>query len=296
MNTKELIQKQMEEIYLSGKYKIVDLSLIENIKNLEVSKEVLEVQKYFLESYREYLENIKTLPEELQPLFLKALKHDEIVANHTLEKVNPFTISMYMLAKSKPALDKLLEKKEPLDSLDFQKIHQRLLDKTTSSENDLEYRMENTTFVGSFYKGERQIEYLPIDYKFIPEAVERLLEIYNQNDDDMELAFLKPLKIHGLVAGLQIFKDGNTRFARMLQYVSLYNSTMRYIDKNLPSPALYASKTYYPMREKYRTLIRELVLNNDPENWNKWFIFNYHRFEEQIMVNEENIKSLKMIL
>ena len=33
MNTKELIQKQMEEIYASGKYKIVDLSFFESVKD-----------------------------------------------------------------------------------------------------------------------------------------------------------------------------------------------------------------------------------------------------------------------
>ena len=202
-----------------------------------------------------------------------------------------------MHAKSKPALDKLLETKDSLTSLDFQRLHRRLLDKTPSGENNLEYRMENTTFVGDFLPGgERQIDYLPIDYKLIPEAVSKLLELYNQRPDNIELAFLKPLIIHGLIAGLQIFKDGNTRFGRMLQYVSLYNSTVNFIDSSLPSPALYASKTYYPMREKYRRLIHELALGNDSDIWNKWFIFNYHRFEDQIMVNEQNIKSLKMIL
>lgn len=284
---------ELEEQIKNGDYKQADLSLFNKIRNIEISRDALDLEKFVLESYQEYLENIKSLPNEIRPLFLKALKNEEVVASHSLEKVNPFTISLYMLAKKKPALDRLLEIDGNLKSNDFKRIHYKLLENTPSSEEEIKYRDTNNLFVGYYIDNKRVIEYLPIDYKLIPKAVLEFLNFYNQKETNFEYAFFKCFIIHGLLSGLQIFKDGNTRFARMLQYVDFYKNTKEFIDKNLELPALYTSKTYYPYRKQYRELIKQIVLDNSDEIWNKWFIFNYHRFEDQIRINEENIKSLK---
>ena len=296
VSTNKEVLLEIERYMQSGDYKVVGLDFLERIQDIKASIEVLDLQKEFLESYRNYLENIKTLPINIQPLFLKAIKNDEVVANHGLERINPFTISMYMLSRKKSALDKLLELDGPLTTNDFKRLHYTLLKNTPTSEETPEFRKENSIFVGYYQNGKRIIEFFPIDYKSIPTAVCEFLNYYNNQDINFEQSFIKPLIVHGLISGLQIFKDGNTRFARMLQHAILYDSTVKYLDSSLPSPALYSSKTYYPFREKYRYLIKNLITENSNEAWNQWFTFNYHRFEDQVMVNEENIRELKKTL
>lgn len=296
VSTNKEILAEIDSYMKSGNYKVVGLDFLERIYDIKVSSNVLELQKEFLELYRNYLENIRSLPEGIQSLFLKAIKNDEIVANHGLERINPFTISMYMLSKRKSALDKLLEIDGDLTATDFKRLHYTLLKNTPTSEETPEFRKENSIFVGYYHNGKRVIEFFPIDYKSIPMAVSEFLKYYNNQSINVEESFIKPLIVHGIVSGLQIFRDGNTRFARMLQHGILYDSTIKHIDSNLSAPALYSSKTYYPFREKYRYLIKNLIMENNDEVWNQWFTFNYHRFEDQLMVNEENIRELKKTL
>jgi len=293
MNTNEEYLFPLDEIIESGKYKVVDLNFFNYLNNLEFTKEVLEEEKVFLESYYQYIQEIKSLPADLQTLFLKALKNDEIVSSHSLEKVNPFMVSMYMLTKRKTAMDKLLSLKHPITSQDFKRLHYTLLENTPSSEENLKFREINNIFVGYYLNGEREIEYIPIDYKLIPQAVLKLLDYYNREESSYQLAFLKGFIVHALIAGLQIFKDGNTRFGRLFQHKILFDSTKKFIEPSLELPALYASKNYYLYRKQYRDLIKNLVIYNDQESWNKWFVFNFHRFEDQIMMNEGHIKTLK---
>lgn len=296
LGTNKELLNDIECVIKSGEYKVVDLEFLKKVHDIKLRKEVLEEQKGFLEVYKNYLENIKTLPDDILPLFFKTIKNDEIVSNHSLEKINPFAVSLLMLKEKKTALDKLLEIDKPLTSNDFLKLHYTLLKDTPTSLEKVEFRSENNIFVGSYVNGIRQIEYFPINYKLIPDAVKLILDYYNYEELDIEDSFIKPFIIHGLVSGIQIFKDGNTRFARMLQHAVLYESTIKFIDSSLTSPALYSSKTYYPYRGKYRYLIKNLVALNNDEAWNNWFLFNYHRFEDQVMVSEENIRELKKIL
>lgn len=296
MNTEEDLVNSMEEIIKSGLYKMVDLDFLSYAPKLKIAKDILEIQKSFLENYKEYLEEIKSLPEELQILYLKALKNQEVVNNHSLEKVDSFAVSMYMLSKKKTALDKFLEIDTPLKSVDFKNLHYTLLKNTPSSQASLKYRQTNTIFVGYYINNQREIEYIPIDYKLIPEAVSKILEFYNQEEASLEFAFVKPFLIHGLIAGSQIFKDGNTRLARMFQHVLFFNMTRKFLETNLKFPALYTSNTYLLYRNQYRDLIKKLVTENNDEIWNKWIKFNYHRFEDQLMINNKNLKFLKKTL
>lgn len=296
MNIEEDLINTMEEIIKSGLYKMVDLDFLTSVKNIKISNDVLELERNFLENYQEYLENIKTLPKELQILYLKALKNQETVNNHSLEKVDSFMVSMYMLTRKKIAIDKFLEIDEPITSLDFKNLHYTLLKDTPSNQASLKYRETNTIFVGYFINDKRKIEYIPIDYKLIPSAVQEILNFYNEEETNLEFAFLKPILIHGLIAGSQIFKDGNTRLARMFQHVLFFNMTKKFLDQDLKLPAIYTSNTYLLYRNQYRDLIKRLVIDNDNEIWNKWLKFNYHRFEDQLIVNNQNLKILKKTL
>lgn len=287
--------EEINNLRKSNTIKVVGLDFFDGIENIKLSKEVLEFEKILLEQYRNYINNIKSLPSDIQVLYKEVIKNEEIVANHSLERLNPFMVSLYMLNDKETALDYLISLKRDINIYDFKRIHHILLKYTSANEGE-DFRLENSKFVGKFINGERIIDYFPIDYTLIYEAVSRFLNYYNSEEVNYELAFIKPFIIHGLIAGLQVFNDGNTRFARILQYFSFYDATNKFIDNNIDIPVLYASKTYYPYRAKYRTLIKNLVCENDFEAWNSWVIFNMKRFEDAIMAYDYNILELKKTL
>jgi len=287
--------EEIDNLRKSNTIKVVGLDFLDNIENIKLSKEVLEFLKNIIEEYKIYIDKIKSLPNDIQILYKEAIKNEEVVSNHSLERLNPFMVSLYMLNDKETALDYLISLKRDINVYDFKRLHYILLEYTNSFQDE-NFRLENSKFVGKFINGERVIDYFPIDYTLIDEAVSKFLDYFNFHETNYEMAFIKPFIIHGLLAGLQIFNDGNTRFARMLEYYSFYLSTIDFIDSNINTPLLYASKTYYPYRGKYRSLIKDLVCKNDFDAWNMWFIFNMKRLEDAIMGYDYNIDELKKTL
>ena len=127
--------------------------------------------------------------------------------------------------------------------------HKFLLKGTNSQKYvDKKYRTDNKACVGKVLPdGSRKINYFGINYEDIDEAIERVLNFYNSDIFD-EHIFLKSQIIHGLLASLQMFDDGNTRYARILQNIKLYSLTKKYLDPSLNSPVLYGTKSYFPYR------------------------------------------------
>ena len=102
--------------------------------------------------------------------------------------------------------------------------------------------------------------------------------------------------MHGLIAVLQVFEDGNTRLARCFQHITLQDLTNKTISNNLfelPLPAIYFSKNYIPYRKEYRELLASIALNPNNEAWNEWISFNLHRMQDRIFANEESLALLK---
>lgn len=105
--------------------------------------------------------------------------------------------------------------------------------------------------------------------------------------------FLKSQIIHAIIACLQIFDDGNTRYARILQNLKLYELTNRQLNFLLDAPVLYGTRSYYPYRGKYRELIADLVLSPNNESWFNWFEFNLNRMEDQMYLIDQKISQYK---
>ena len=120
-------------------------------------------------------------------------------------------------------------------------------------------------------------------------------QYYNESDNCKQNIFFKSFLIHGIIAALQVFDDGNTRLARLLQNTNIYKQTKDLIDNNLNSPALYVTRAYYPQRNEYRSLIRNMAIEPNNENINNWIKFNLRRTEDTLYCNNEKVEKVKLL-
>ena len=141
---------------------------------------------------------------------------------------------------------------------------------------------------------EIKIRYFSLPYTDIDEAIDKTLNFYN-SDYYNENLFLQPQIIHGLIASLQMFDDGNTRYARILQNIKLHELTNRQYDDSFEGPTLYGTRAYFPFRDKYRELIGNLATNPDNDNWNEWFDFNLNRMEDQVYFLDNKLEQYRKI-
>lgn len=166
-------------------------------------------------------------------------------------------------------------------------------------------RTANNSFVGKFktengrIKFVDDVSYIPIDYSDINEALDKILDILNKKDFvNIESIFVNPIFLHGFIAALQCFKDGNSRLARILFHCKLWQLTNFFYNSNLESPALFTSEAilHYEKQEIYRELIKQIAINPNNENFNKWLQFNLLLVEKQIYLNQDKMHECMRIL
>lgn len=299
MSTQERLL-ELERLRTSGDYAIAKIEMLDQINNLELTSKLDSHIKYLNDVFMEYLEELMELdghkPGMLE--FLKAIRVADVEANHGLERENPFMILLYSQMSRETAMGRLIKyakNGKELSGKDVFSIHNTLLTGTLS-EGESSIRTDNYTFVGGQVNGVMEIDYFPIDYNDIGNAANALANIYN-NQLSGELynnLFIQPFLIHGLFAALQMFKDGNTRMGRIMQHALLWRNIGTTTEYNFDSPAIFATKSYYPYRKQYRDKINDLVLYGDNDAWGKWFEFNLDRLEDAIDFNKKNIHELKL--
>lgn len=286
--------QRAEEMRSSGQYPVVNLNIFDAIAYLELSDWTLEHEQDVLEKYTKYLDDINNLSKTKKEQYLHAIKKIEIQKNHSLEQEDPYMLTLYMEGKRQYAIDYLLKnQKYPLDTLTREKIivsHKKLLDGTSSQKyikND--YRQDNLAYVCKSGRGDLQIHYFSLPCEDIEESIMNLTVYYNSTIHD-NYTLIKPTIIHGLVGALQVFNDGNTRFARTLQALKTYELTERNLGYYFPTPAFYTSDAYFDYRKQYRNKIADIAINPDNESWNNWVNFNLNRIEDQIFYMDNKVK------
>jgi len=292
------IDKEIEEYMSSGKYPVVNLDIFKQLEHIEISEMNKDHIQYTLELYKNYLDNIEQLPENYRIKFLETLKAAEIMDNQKLEQENSFLISLYMTVMGNNSIDEIIKiNKNQLKSEDIIVLQKLLLEGTPGDKKEtIGYRQNNRSFVGRINNGVREIQYFPLRYNEIEQAVEKFTAYYNQPEVKDTDIFIKPFIIHGLLASLQCFRDGNTRLSRLLQHTKLWHLTNDKLDTMLPTPAIYISRSYYPYRNEYREKIKNIVINMDDHSWNDWFSFNLNRLEDQLYYIDNNLEQFKKIL
>lgn len=288
----EQIEKERQFYIEKGHVKVCGKNIIELLRNYKLQGSLQGIFEYTTESYLEYIDELLQLPEELQKKFLKVLKNADIIDNQSLEKEDSFLISLYLQSTRKHAIDLLLCK-DNLTKQDILDAH-GLLMKGTSTEdsyNHYKFRQNNGKFVGVMEQGQRIIQYLPIDYRDIDSVMDSFLEYYNSSDENSDDIFQKPFNIHAMIAALQVFDDGNTRLARLLQHDKIYDNTKDKV--NISSPALYITRSYYPFRGQYRELIKDLVVNADEQSVEDWLKFNLRSAQTEIDQKKNQLQKIK---
>lgn len=290
------IEKEVEKYMNSGKYPVVDKHLFDNIVSYKPSKKVLDSQAWLLEEYNEYIEMLMTLPQSQREAFLKVIKNYDIRDNQKLENEIGFLIDFQdILANDKNhAIDYILGcGTKSLTKDDLKKAHGILMEGTsTSSEKDYDFRKHNNKVVGYCEDGKRIINYFPPRVTDIDDLADLFLKYYNDPNKNEDL-FTAPIIEHGLLATMQIFDDGNTRLARILQHAKLYRQTKEILGYDFSNPILYCSKMYYPQRSEYRKLTIQMAEDADHSTIEEWLLFNHKIFRNQIYKNEGHIGELK---
>ncbi len=280
----------------SGKFPIASLKVFDSIRKLDVSDYILSHHQSTVELYQEYLNSIYDLDSKKQYPFLKTVKLMEAIDNQALEKEDSFLICIYEQMDKESAIDYVLKRANPiLDKKTFIEGHKVLLQGTKSEDlSNKDYRDDNTAYVGYLDQGKLVINYFPISYTEIDEAIDQMLEFYNSDRLD-DLLFLKSQVIHGIIASLQMFSDGNTRYARILQNIKLAELTNKTMEQSLQSPALFGTRSYFPFQYDYRKLIWDLAKEPNNDHWDNWFKFNLNRAEDTMYFMDTKLEEFKKV-
>ena len=297
-------QQEVESIIASGA-PIVKMNIFDVLDNYVPSERIKNIIEYTKDLYVELYDKLSEYTDDEKLMFLKALKESDIIDNQSIEKEDSFLIALRRNFESVFSIDLLLEKvnnNEYISKEDFINIHDTLLI-GTSSENKLGLRDNDLKFVGSyqsnpqtkyFYEN-RAISYFPLKHTEIDAALDKFLNFYNSGirPNDKYDVILLPMVCHGLIAALQLFKDGNTRYGRLFQNVLLYKLANEELNIDLELPLVYATRQYAAYREEYRKKIENIVLNNNAEAWEDWFSFNLKRIQDGIFYNSNCLDSLQ---
>lgn len=275
--------------------KVVSINIFDKIENINFDSSVTNQIDFTMELYQEYIARLEKLTEHNLQNWLIQAKNNEIIDNQYLEIQNRDKLLLdYQKSHHSIAMNYLIKRlindKDLLTSKILIKAHEILLRGVAEKEGNI--RKANNFFVGYYENNQNVIEFFPISCDEIKQAISLLLEYYNKASVD-DNPFIKSYTIHGLLAALQLFEDGNTRLGRAMQHVSILDNTNNLLGKNYKLPILYSSNTYTPFRKEYRDLIANLALNPDEENWNKWYLFNLRRTQDQLFANEMHLQRIK---
>lgn len=277
----------------SGNYPIANLKIFDSINKIKLSDRVLDNLKWTEETYIERVETIDSFNSKKKK-FLESIKLMEAKDNQDLEREDLFIYDILSHYYKENCIDYLLT--HDFNKETFIKAHKILLEGTSSQEfAKKDYRDNNDTYVSQVdWNGTVTPYYFAIDYKDIPEALDRIIEYYQSNGDTD--IFQKGIVTHGLVAALQMFNDGNTRIGRVLQYIKIKDLTEKLFDRKLDQPYLYGTRSYYPYKENYRELMSNLAINPDNDTWNAWINFNLNRLQDRMTYEEPRIEEVKTLI
>jgi len=247
------------------------------------------------ERYEEYLKELNGFDERTLRNFLNTIRHHEIENNHRTESMSKFMISFYSQLMEKDSITKLIEllnERQELSREDIKNLHKILMEGTDCEVGSDDYRKTDTKFVGAFNPdGSKRVDYMPIPSATIEERMDSVIAMLNAPAEDN--VFVNPFVVHGLIAVMQPFDDGNTRTSRLLQHGKIWTSTNGLYGTNFEQPTIYLSENYLFSKRQYRELINRLAIEESNEAWNTWIKYNLFRIDEQLNYLGNNVAGLK---
>jgi len=291
----DTINNEFRRLIDEGVYPVVTLSLMEMLNKIEINESNIEYLKETLESYKNYLKLIENLPLELKEAFLLTLKQNEIISNHETENEDKFMLRFYDNVKKINSIDVgMLMINEKMSVKDIQVLHQVLMDGTSKIDTDnYKLRTDDTHFVGSVENGKNVINYFPVRKEENYQAMQLIANYLNENVNDENMILVQPFIIHGAIAAVQSFDDGNTRLARLIQHLKIWQLSNKFNISHINIPAIYLSKSYLLTRAMYRKKINNIVIDSNNKAWNDWITYNLNMFNEQIYFGETNLGKIR---
>ena len=297
MPTAAELQAEFDELIAQGLYAIVDMGLLEKARNFEISSNVHEYALETLQSYKEYLKILEQLPPNILKLYLETLKKTELRNNHESESENSFLLEMFESLDSSNSINMaagIVNRKGILDVEDIKALHMKVMQGTSEQEEDnYNFRKDNCFFVGSFVGGQRQIDFFPMRAVEVPQAMEVLTEYLNLKPSSEEDILFQPMIVHALIAAIQAFPDGNTRLARLILHIKLWQLSKEFHLTTIHLPAIYMSKNFLLVRKSYRDHICRMVVDKTDEAWNRWLNLNLNAMNEQLYYSMNNLEEAK---
>jgi len=286
--------EELLEMRASGKYPIANLKIFEDIKRINLSNKTIDNIKWVEEDYIARIETITSLDERIKDKYLDKIKAIENLDNQSLEKEDYFFLDLYQDLTNETAIDYLLD--NDLTKHTFIEGHKILLKGTSRDDlSNVDYRHNNDTYISEVDRdGNISPYYFAVDYEDIPEAIDKIVEYYNSNSD--QNVFEKPIINHGVVSALQMFNDGNSRYARLLQYLKIHELTNKIYKVNSDKPLIYGTRAYFPYRDTYRQLMADLVTKGDNDTWNDWINFNLGRIQDRMYYEEPQLERVKTLI
>ncbi len=271
------------------------MELIERISEIKLNDRNKWSLEDINEKYSNYISEIAQFDEKLLSYYLNTIKQSEILNNQQSEVESSLLISLYKNMHRVNSIDKiikLLSEQDNLTKENLQCLHKTLMAGTTSEANGYNFRSDNNKFVGTINPdGSKRIDYIPVDYKEIPENMDKALAFLNNNKIDN--VFINPIVFHGVIAAMQPFDDGNTRLSRLVQHAKIWKNTNHLYAKDFKAPLIYLSKNYLITRGKYRKLINHLAIEQNNEAWNQWISYNLNMVDEQLYYLNSSIELIK---
>ena len=289
-------EKRVIDLINSGLYEVVTLEDVKRINSINVSNDNKEYIDETLEIYRKYLDLISSLPEKIKQGFLETLRKNEIKHNQKAEHENMFLLELYRTLDSSNSIDmgvSKLNKNHILTPNDLEELHDKIMEGTEEEGINLGYRTKDDKVVEGIEGGSRDIHFIPIRKEEIPEAMNLICKFINSEATKEEEIFLKPFNAHALIAILQAFPDGNTRLARLVHQLKIWDLSRKFNLTNINLPALYMSKSFLMMRRSYRENLRKIVIEKTDDAWNSWYRFSLNAVNEQLNFGISNLEEIK---
>lgn len=269
------------------------MKLLDEVDNIVLN----DNNKYYLEDienmYFDYINILKQLDHKLLKEYLEIIKSNEILYNQQSEEESSLLISIYMNLSKYNSIDKMIElmgNSKDIHKDDVLGLHKILMEGTTDSDVTEGFRKNNDRFVGAFnIDGTKRIDYMPIDYNDIEDVMKKIIDLINNKDDNI---FMNSFIVHALISVAQPFYDGNTRLSRLIQHGKIWTNTNRLCNVGFSNPVMYLSRNYFLSRGQYRSLLKDLALNENNEMWNNWFKYNLNMVSEQLYYLDTNVKKL----
>lgn len=272
--------------------------VVYGVKDIEISSKVKEHLEFTYADYKSFLEELYKLDDKTLKLFLKTLKDRELINNQETELEDTFLMELYRYHQRKDSIEIVTDlfSDNIITLEEIKKLH-RVVIKGSSDDvsKNYGYRSDNDKWVGGFgTNGDMLVDYCPPDYREVIDLMKCTLNLLNGDSSNRDLnhILVKAFIVHGLIAYIQPFGNGNTRLSRVLQHGKIWQMTNNEFGINLPLPVLYLSKNYLMTRPKYRDLIKKIAIS---QNWDAWLDYNLNMVDEQLYFSQDKLQRVKKL-